>query len=127
MTNATTLTNDITAARASLLELHRRLLQAQRIQVERFGGRMTASELLQAAADDLRFSWLTRLSELVARLDQARTDDDHGAVEDALAETRALLVPPDPDTAFGMRYLQMLQEHPDVVFAHRDATAALTG
>jgi hypothetical protein len=130
MTNSTTPTTfpiEVTAARGPLLELHRRLLQAQRIQVERFGGRMSASELLQAAADDLRFSWLTRLSELIAQLDQARADDDPDAIQDALAQTRALLAPPDPETAFGTRYLQMLQEHPDVVFAHRDATAALTG
>ena len=88
---------------------------------------MSASELLQAAADDLRFSWLTRLSQLIARLDQARTDDDPDAVQSALAETRALLAPPDPETAFGTRYLQMLQAHPEVVFAHRDVAAALTG
>jgi hypothetical protein len=122
-----TTTSEITTARATLLELHRRLLEAQRIQVERFGGRMSASELLQAAADDLRFSWLTRLSQLIAQLDQARTDDDPDAVQRTLAETRALLAPPDPETAFGTRYLQMLQAHPEVVFAHRDATAALTG
>ena len=117
---------DVTAARTTLLELHRRLLEAQRLQAERFGGRMTASELLQAAVEDLRFSWLTQLSELIAQLDQARTDDDGEAVDAALATARALISPPDPDTAFGARYLQMLQTHPDVVFAHRDATAALS-
>jgi hypothetical protein len=114
-----------TSARSALLELHRHLLQAQRIQAERYGGRMSASELLQAATDDLRFSWLTRLSELIAVLDQARADGDADAVQAALDDARALLAPPDPDTAFGMRYLQVLQERPEVVFAHRDATAAL--
>jgi hypothetical protein len=29
---------------------------------ERFGGRMSASEVLQAAAEHLRFSWLDELS-----------------------------------------------------------------
>ena len=43
----------------------------------------------------------------------------------ALATARGLLAPPDPSTWFGARYLQTLQERPDVVFAHRDATAAL--
>jgi hypothetical protein len=118
---------DTQALRSALLTLHRELLQIQRGEAERFGGRMTAAETLQAAADDLRFSWLTRLSQLIAQLDQARTDDDPHAVLTALAETRALIAPPDPETAFGTRYLQMLQAHPEVVFAHRDATAALTG
>ena len=117
---------DAAPARTALLELHRLLLAAQRIQAERYGGRMSASELLQAATEDLRFSWLTQLSELIAALDQARTDDDPDSVQAALDRARALLAPPDPDTAFGARYLQVLQERPEVVFAHRDATAALT-
>jgi hypothetical protein len=117
---------DAAPARTALLELHRLLLEAQRIQAERYGGRMSASELLQAATEDLRFSWLTQLSELIAALDQARADDDADAAQAALDQARALLAPPDPETAFGARYLQVLQERPEVVFAHRDVSAALT-
>jgi len=117
---------DTTMARAALLELHRQLLHAQRLQAERFGGRMSASEFLQAAAEDLRFGWLTQLSELIASLDQARSDEDAEAIESALAQARALLCPPDAESAFGRRYLQALQDHPAVVFAHRDATRMLT-
>jgi hypothetical protein len=116
---------DVASLRQALLELHRRLLDAQRIQAERFGGRMTASETLQAAADDLRFSWLKELSELIAALDQARAEDDDAASEAAIARARELLDPPDGGTAFGARYLRALQDHPDVVLAHRDVTAAL--
>jgi hypothetical protein len=111
--------------RSALLELHRRLLEAQRVQTERFGGRMSSAELLQAAADDLRFSWLKELSELIATLDQARADEDVAAQEAAIARARELLAPPDPDTPFGARYLRALQDHPEVVLAHRDVTAAL--
>jgi hypothetical protein len=127
MTSTTPLKTDVMPARAALLELHRRLLQTQRIEAERFGGRMTSAELLQAAADDLRFSWLKHLSEPIAELDQARADADDDAAGAALDRARALLAPPDADTAFGARYLRTLQEAPDVVFAHRDAVAALTG
>lgn len=116
---------DVASARRALLELHRQLLQAQRVQTERFGGRMTSSELLQAAADDLRFSWLKDLSELIAELDQARADDDAAATEAAVARARKLLAPPDPGTPFGARYLRALQDHPEVVMAHRDVTNAL--
>ena len=42
-----------------------------------------------------------------------------------LERARVLLAPPDPSTPFGARYLKALQDHPDVVFAHRDVTAAL--
>jgi hypothetical protein len=112
--------------RQALLELHRQLLEAQRLQAERFGGRMTATELLQAAADDLRFSWLKELSELIAALDQARTDGDAAAEAAAVERARELLAPPDADTPFGARYLRALQDHPEVVLAHRDVTAALS-
>ena len=117
--------SDTASLRSALLELHRLLLEAQRVEAERFGGRMTAAELLQAAADDLRFSWLTQLSELIAALDQARADEDHEAVAAALDRARLLLAPPDPATAFGARYLRALQDHPEVVMAHRGVTAAL--
>jgi hypothetical protein len=113
-----------TALRGALLELHRVLLAAQRVQAERFGGRMSGSEVLQAAAEDLRFSWLWELSSVIAALDQAHADEDVAGAQAAVGRARALLDPPDPDTAFGARYLRALQEHPDVVLAHRDVTAA---
>jgi len=113
--------------RCALLELHRVLLDAQRIQAERFGGRMSASEALQAAADDLRFAWLKEVSSVIAALDQAQADDDPAGAGAAVERARALLDPPDPDTAFGARYLRALQDHPEVVLAHRDVSAALAG
>jgi len=111
--------------RRSLLELHRLLLDYQRRQVERISGRMSAAELLQAATDDLRFSWITELFGPIAALDQAHHDEDPAAAEQATERIRALLAPPDPESAFGRRYLQVLQDEPDVVLVHRDVTAAL--
>jgi hypothetical protein len=112
--------------RAALMELHRELLQAQRIQAERLGGRMSAAETLQAAADDLRFDWLRTLSQLIADLDEAIAEDP-GRVEAVVARVRESLAPPDPATAFGARYLRALQDHPEVVMAHRGVTVALEG
>jgi hypothetical protein len=115
-------------ASRSLLKLHRELLQAQRIEAERFGGRMSASETLQAAADDLRFSWIRTVSALISELDEAVAADDYegqGAVDRVVRQARGLFVPPDPDTAFGARYLRALQDHPGVVLAHGDVVAAL--
>src|SRR3954467_14546466 len=106
---------DTSAVRRALIELHRVLLNAQRVQAERFVGRMSSSEVLQAAADDLRFSWLKELSSLIAALDQAQADDDAAGAEAAIVRARALLDPPDPGTAFGARYLRALQDHPGVV------------
>jgi len=113
------------ALRTALLHLHRELLQVQRVQAERFGGRMSAAETLQAAADDLRFSWLRELSTLVTELDQARSAGDEEQVAAGVERARALLDPPDAESSFGARYLRVLQEHPEAVLAHRDVTAAL--
>jgi hypothetical protein len=118
---------DTQALRAALLHLHRELLQIQRAEAERFGGRMTAAETLQAAADDLRFSWLRELSTLVTELDQARSAGDEEGVAASVERARALLDPPDAESGFGARYLRVLQEHPEAVLAHRDVTAALAG
>ena len=117
--------NETQALRAALLNLHRELLQVQRSEAERFGGRMTAAETLQAAADDLRFSWLRELSTLITGLDQARSAGDEQQVGASVERAAALLDPPDPDSSFGARYLRVLQEHPAAVLAHRDVTAAL--
>ena len=116
---------DARALRAALLALHRELLEVQRIQAERFGGRMSAGEVLQAAADDLRFDWLRVLSQLIAELDEALVAGEHDRVNSVGARARGLLAPPDAASAFGARYLQALQDHPAVVFAHRDVVAAL--
>jgi hypothetical protein len=117
--------SEIATLRSALLELHRELLEAQRIQAERFGGRMSAGEVLQAAAEDLRFDWLRTFSQLIASLDGAAAADEPEGLAAVIAQARGLLAPPDPETTFGTRYLQALQDHPGVVLAHRSVTAAL--
>jgi hypothetical protein len=118
---------EATELRRALLELHRVLLESQRRQAERIGGRMSSSELLQAAAEDLRFSWLKELSGLIGDLDQARADNDEAGMHAAVTRARALLDPPDPDSAFGARYLRALQDDPAAGLGHRDVTVALAG
>lgn len=115
--------------RHALIGLHKELLAAQRVEMERFSGRMTAAEALQAAADDLRFSWIREVSELIAALDEthaaAQREGSPPDTARVMERARELFDPPDPATAFGSRYLRALQDHPDVVLAHRDLMAAL--
>jgi hypothetical protein len=85
---------DARAPRAALLALHRELLEAQRVQAERFGGRMSAGEVLQAAADDLRFDWLRVISQLIAELDEGLATQERDQVDSVIARTRGLLGPP---------------------------------
>jgi hypothetical protein len=117
--------------RPQLLELHRRLLEAERADMERFQGRLTGAEFLQIATDSLRLAWLGPISELIVAIDEtlegkeresADTDDEAGAL---IARARTLVAPPDAETPFGRRYLGMLQRHPAVVMAHSGLQQAL--
>jgi hypothetical protein len=118
--------DEISALRPHLLDLHRRLLEAERVDLERYGGRLTGAEFLQIASQSFRLAWLRPLSELIAAIDEAQDSDDAEPAPEALvARVRALVAPPDPGTAFGRRYLAMLQVSPGVVMAHSGLVRAL--
>ena len=121
---------DPRALRTALLDLHRELLGSQVIEVERATGRaMTPNEVLKAAMEDPRFLWLRDLSGLIAELDAeislAKAEDRSAAVDSHIHRTRALVGPPDPDSAFGALYLRSLQRNPSVVMAHSSVTSII--
>jgi hypothetical protein len=97
--------------RASLLALHKAVLAAERTQVERVHGALSGAEYLQLVSDPVRYGWLKPLTALVLALDDEEA-------EDQVAAARELLVPPKPDTAFGRRYLSLMQREPALVMAH---------
>ncbi len=113
------------AARPALLTLQAILLQAERRERERLYGRMALGSWYAAVLEDPSLAWLRPLGQLVADIDAAMDDAVRHetpltpqAIEAFVMQARACLVP-------GPRYLQLLQEYPDVVFAHRDAVRAL--
>lgn len=118
----------LNALRHVLLNVHKTLLDAERVRYEREHGRITSGRLLQLAIGDPQFAWLRPLSELVVRIDelidgeQGPADDD---VEALVAEARRLLLPGDATTPFAQRYLESLQAHPEIVLAHREAARHL--
>ncbi|HEY3765404.1 MAG TPA: hypothetical protein VGL44_09630 [Gaiellales bacterium] len=120
----------LVAVRPLLLDLHRQMLEAERADVERFQGRLADAEFLQIATGGLRMAWLTPLSELIVALDEALEGPaDEAAQVDAtaiIARVSALIAPPDPATAFGRRYLVMLQQNPAVVMAHSALVARVS-
>ena len=118
----------LNAIRRVLLNLHKALLDAERVRYERAHGRVTSGRLLQLAIRDRQFAWLHPLSELVVRIDELVDSEDGprtADVEALLTEARRLLSPSDPETAFGRRYLESLQEEPAIVLAHREAMLQL--
>lgn len=125
-------TNTLKAARQGLLRVHRLLLDVERVELERLRGRLTPNEYLQAVLNEPEFAWLRPASQLIVQIDEALDDAERGSgpvagdvTASLLAQVRALLTPVPPTTPFAARYLEMLQRHPDVVFAHRDLMAGL--
>jgi hypothetical protein len=123
----------LVAVRPRLLELHRQLLEAERADMERFQGRLSGAEFLQIATDSLRLAWLQPVSELIVEMDEtlegkerepgASAGDDTAAA--LIDRARALVAPPAAESAFGRRYLGILQRHPGVVMAHSALLQAL--
>ena len=113
------------AARPALLRLHAALLAAERDERERVGGTIPGGAWLTAVLEDASLAWLRPLSRLVADLDEAmaeavRLEAPLGPAELAAFERRArACVTPCA------RYLELLQDSPEVVLAHRDAVRAL--
>jgi hypothetical protein len=97
-----------------LLALHKAVLAAERRNVERVHGSLSGAEFLQIVSDPLRYGWLKPLTELVLALDPHEDDDP----VDVPARVRELLLPPDPETPFGRRYLSLMQREPALVMAH---------
>ena len=114
----------LNALRHVLLNLHKTLLDAERVRYERAHGRVTSGKLLQLVIRDRQFAWLHPLSELVVRIDELVDSDEPlkgSDVESLLTEARRLLSPSNAETVFGRRYFESLQEEPATVLAHRDA------
>src|SRR6185503_4045931 len=107
--------------RRALLELHGAIVAVERRNFERKWGRVQASEFLHQLVQDEAWSWLRPLSALIVGLDAPE-----GATEDALfSEARRLLKPDAAGMPFQRRYASLIQQSPDVAFAHGIAIKAL--
>jgi hypothetical protein len=102
---------------APLLALHKAVLAAERRNVERVHGAMSAAEFLQLVSDPLRYGWLKPLTELVLAL-EADDDDEAPTAAQLRDRARELLLPPKREQPFGRRYLSLMQREPAVVLAH---------
>jgi hypothetical protein len=116
-----TRTEDLDKLRHALLELHKTLLDAQRIRYEREHGRVESrGELLDLVLRDASFEWLRVLSALIAGLDELAAVDD----KDVSAEMRAMidrlqaLVRFEGNSGFTEPYREIIESVPDALVAH---------
>ena len=108
--------------RHTLLELHKAMLDAQRIEYERGHGRIeTSGEVLGLVRTHPEFEWIRALSALIARMDEwaeameGETEDGFGSLVEAL---RTLIRPEGTDAEFTAKYWKMVEGEPAVTVAH---------
>ena len=105
--------------RNAALELHKALLDAQRVRYERDPGRVgSSSRFLERVLRHPTFEWLRALSALIARLDAWDEDlarEEFTVIEDAM---RSLIHPEGRNRTFTAPYWVLVEAVPDVLIAH---------
>src|SRR6185295_14511184 len=128
-------TSKLDKLRPALLQLHKALLDAQRIRYERDNGRIESrGELLELVLEDASFEWLRVLSALIARLDELAEADNAGDKNgDTSAEMRGVidrlrtLVRFEGNSGFTGPYREIIEAAPDALVAHVQLSRLLAG
>jgi hypothetical protein len=115
----------LTALREALLQLHKTLLESERISYEAGIGQISSPyQFLHLVTSDPWFAWLAPLTQLIATLDErldARESLTTAGVEALVRQTGALLVASTEGEGFSRHYDEALQRSPEVVLAHAAA------
>ena len=112
-----------------MLRLHKTLLEAEKTKYETANGKIAGTGIyLQLVLDNAQFSWLRKMSALIALIDEAvtvrRPASEPQAIE-LLNETRILLNFEDTDEDFNDRFQEALQNNSDAVLNHNDVLSFL--
>lgn len=107
--------------RHALLELHKSMLDAQRVRYERDHGRIgSTGEFLGIVLEHPEFGWIRELSALIAQLDEWRDLSDEASDPDFATITEALrkLIKAGGMGDFSRKYWEMAEANPDVLVGH---------
>ena len=124
------MTSQLPELRDALLDLHKALVDSERVSYEQTIGTITSpNHFLQLLTTDPWFAWLQPLSQLIVAMDEAldaKTPLPPARAEALVKQTRQLLVASETGEGFSQHYDAALQRDPDVVMAHA-AVAKLLG
>jgi hypothetical protein len=114
-----------------LLDLHKALLDAQRIGYEREHGRIgTSNEFLGLVLEHPTFAWLRTLSALIARLDEWLDLEDEAPEEDLknmIDTLRSLVEVNGQHPTFSTPYWEFVNDVPEVLVWHVKLSRLLQG
>jgi hypothetical protein len=108
--------------RHSVLDLHKALLDAQRIRYERDHGRIaTSGEFLGLVLEHPSFAWLRTLSALIARIDEWIEEKDREGEDELagmIAALRGLVEAGGTHEIFSKPYWEIVDAEPAVLIEH---------
>ena len=112
----------LTELRAALQQLHKTLLDSERLSYEAsFGRTVSPYDFLHLLTSDPWFAWLAPVTHLFADMDALLDAKEPLTVADVDAlvqRTKTLLTPAETGEGFARQYDEVLQRDPDVLFAH---------
>ncbi|HSI61841.1 MAG TPA: hypothetical protein VLE43_01945 [Candidatus Saccharimonadia bacterium] len=115
--------------RGALLDLHKALIEAERMRYEETSGPVPSpNHFLHLLTSDPHFAWLLPLSQLIVAMDEALDGKEPLSAETAASlinEARSMVVPSEDGEGSSRRYFELLQRSPDVVLAHAKVTSLL--
>ncbi len=121
-------TEDCRALRATLLHLHRTLIDLERSAYEKTHGRQSAGDFLQLLAYSEELRWLEPLSRLIVMLDEAMDDPSalHKYIPLVTERTRSLLqLDRDSQDDFSVHYIPNFDASAELAGAHAAVMRAL--
>ncbi len=113
--------NSVGEMRHAVLDLHKSLMDAQRISYERIHGRIaTSGEFLGIVLEHPEFAWLRALSALIARLDEWMEEKEGKSEDlgDIVAALRGLVATEGRNALFSAAYWKIVNERPEALVAH---------
>jgi hypothetical protein len=119
----------LTALREALVNLHKTLLESERISYEASFGQISSPyQFLHLATNDPWFAWLAPMTRLIATADEkldAREPLTAAQADALVDETRKLLVATADGEGFSRHYDEALQRSPEVIMAHAAAAKVI--
>jgi hypothetical protein len=127
---ATNVKQRLQRLRDRLLDLHKALVDSERVTYEQtFGAIPSPNHFLQLLTRDPWFAWLQSVSQLIVVMDEALDEKEPltaGAVDALFRQARLLLVVSEEGDGFSKHYFDALQRDPDVVLAHAEVAKLLS-
>ena len=112
----------IEAIRHELLTLHKALIDAARIDLERIEGRLTSNQMWDRLITDEQLAWLRPLTAVIVGLDEmldGETPESEADDIGYIARIAALLTPEGADgNPFTTEYGRRLHERAEITMAH---------